>query len=239
MKLLISPKNEEEALEAIKGGADIIDVKNPKEGSLGANFPWVISCIRDLTPSEIEVSATIGNFPNLPGTASLAALGALVAGANYIKVGLYGVSNEDDAVELGMAVVKAVKDYNPKAMVVLAGYADYHRIKPQAVEASKIPGICHRAKADVAMLDTAVKDGKTLFDHLSIEDLDRFVSEAHDYGILAAFGGSIGVDHLEALHGIGLDVVGIRGAACEKGDRMKGSIKASKVRRLREIIDGF
>ena len=47
MLLLISPINHEEALESIKGGADIVDVKNPKEGSLGANFPWVIKEIRD------------------------------------------------------------------------------------------------------------------------------------------------------------------------------------------------
>ena len=38
MLLLISPINREEALESIEGGSDIVDVKNPKEGSLGANF---------------------------------------------------------------------------------------------------------------------------------------------------------------------------------------------------------
>ena len=38
MKVLISPKDEFEATEAVNGGADIIDVKNPIEGSLGANF---------------------------------------------------------------------------------------------------------------------------------------------------------------------------------------------------------
>ncbi len=37
MLLLISPI-QKEAQEAIEGGADIIDVKNPKEGSLRANF---------------------------------------------------------------------------------------------------------------------------------------------------------------------------------------------------------
>ena len=42
MLLLISPINTKEAFEAIEGGADIVDVKNPSEGSLGANFPWVI-----------------------------------------------------------------------------------------------------------------------------------------------------------------------------------------------------
>ncbi|MCJ7714056.1 hypothetical protein MUO66_06325, partial [Candidatus Bathyarchaeota archaeon] len=42
MKLLLSPKNKKEAIETIVGGADIIDVKNPTEGPLGANFPWII-----------------------------------------------------------------------------------------------------------------------------------------------------------------------------------------------------
>jgi len=37
MKLLVSPINVEEANICKIAGADIIDVKNPKEGSLGAN----------------------------------------------------------------------------------------------------------------------------------------------------------------------------------------------------------
>ena len=41
LKLLVSVIDEEDAREAYRGGADIIDVKNPEEGALGANFPWV------------------------------------------------------------------------------------------------------------------------------------------------------------------------------------------------------
>ncbi|MCJ7722212.1 hypothetical protein MUO98_07410, partial [Candidatus Bathyarchaeota archaeon] len=41
MKLLVSVVDKTEALESIRGGANILDVKNPKEGSLGANFPRV------------------------------------------------------------------------------------------------------------------------------------------------------------------------------------------------------
>jgi uncharacterized protein (UPF0264 family) len=54
MKVLISPKDEFEAKAAVDGGADIIDVKNPDEGSLGANFPWVIRQVRNLVPQSIE-----------------------------------------------------------------------------------------------------------------------------------------------------------------------------------------
>ena len=76
MLLLISPINHDEAIESIEGGADIVDVKNPKEGSLGANFPWVIKDIRELTPDDMLVSATLGDVPYKPGTVSLAAMGA-------------------------------------------------------------------------------------------------------------------------------------------------------------------
>ena len=128
MLLLISPINREEALESIEGGADIVDVKNPKEGSLGANFPWVIKEIRELTPEDKLVSATLGDVPYKPGTVSLAAMGAHVSGADYIKVGLYGTKDHDEAVEVMENVVKTVKDVSEDTIIVAAGYADAHRV---------------------------------------------------------------------------------------------------------------
>lgn len=100
MLLLISPKNIEEAKEAIAGGAHIIDVKNPPEGSLGANFPWVIEEVKNITPKNLLVSATVGDVPYKPGTVSLAALGVAVSGADYIKVGLYGTKTYYEAVDV-------------------------------------------------------------------------------------------------------------------------------------------
>ena len=94
MKLLVSPINREEAIIASRGGADIVDVKNPKEGSLGANFPWIIRDIKEAVDGRQPISATIGDFNYKPGTASLAAFGAAVAGADYIKVGLYDIQTE-------------------------------------------------------------------------------------------------------------------------------------------------
>jgi uncharacterized protein (UPF0264 family) len=91
-KLLISPKTIEEAKIVVSADVDFIDCKNPEEGSLGANFPWIIKEMKNLIPKEGSqlLSATIGDFPNLPGSASLAALGAVVSGADIIKVGLKG-----------------------------------------------------------------------------------------------------------------------------------------------------
>ncbi|MTK64090.1 MAG: (5-formylfuran-3-yl)methyl phosphate synthase [Methanobacterium sp.] len=237
MLLLISPINAEEALESIEGGADIVDVKNPKEGSLGANFPWVIKNIREITPEGMHVSATLGDVPYKPGTVSLAAAGAVVSGADYIKVGLYGTKNYDEALEVMENVVKSVKEFDEDALIVASGYADAHRVG--AVDPMEIPRVAADAGADLAMVDTAVKDGKTLFDFMDVDKLQKFNDTIHDYGLKSALAGSIKKDQLKLLYDIGCDVVGIRGAACTGGDRNNGSIHRTAVKELKNMIENF
>ena len=106
MRLLVSPMNLDEARAALDGGADIIDVKNPKEGSLGANFPWAIKAVAELAAGRVPVSATIGDLEFKPGTASLAALGAAMVGADYVKAGLLGVKTQDQAMEMMDGIVR-------------------------------------------------------------------------------------------------------------------------------------
>lgn len=233
MKLLISPMNQEEVLNAVSGGADIIDVKNPSEGSLGANFPWVIKELRGIVPESIEVSATVGDFPNLPGSASLAALGAATCGVDYVKVGLYGVKSISDADYFSKMVVKSVNEFNRNVSVVLAAYADYNRI--DAIDFKLLPDVGARAGANVVMIDTAVKDGKRLFDHASLTELSDFVLRAHELGLITAFGGSIVGDDFEILYDLGVDIVGVRGAACENENR-RSQIKENKVRALKSKL---
>lgn len=232
MKLLISPADEQEAVEAIAGGADIIDVKNPKEGALGASFPWVINQIRKITPANIEVSCAIGDVPNLPCAVSLAALGAATTGVDYVKVGLYGVKTKEAAVYLMQGVTKAVTDYNSAVKVVATGYADAERIG--SVNPLLVPEIAHNAKADVAMIDTAVKDGKNIFAFLTADQLRRFVKSAHTYGLKAALAGSLRKNDLSTVYALGADIMGLRGAACTSGDRVNGRITRENVQALVE-----
>jgi uncharacterized protein (UPF0264 family) len=234
LKLLISPKDEKEAAEAIAGGADIIDVKNPKEGALGANFPWIIKRIREITPKNIEVSCTLGDVPNLPGAMSLAALGAATTGVDYIKAGLYGLKTEEDAVYLTRSVTRAVRDFDSSIKVVITGYADASRVG--SVNPMLIPDITHKAQADIAMIDTAVKDGKNLFTFLTINQLRSFVDAAHDHGLKAALAGSLKKEDLPAVYALGADVVGLRGAACTHGDRVDGRITRETVQELVEVV---
>jgi uncharacterized protein (UPF0264 family) len=234
LKLLISPKNEQEAIEAIAGGADIIDVKNPEEGPLGAIFPWVTKRIRQVTPPNIEVSCTLGEAPTVPGSMALAALGAATTGVNYIKAGLYGLKTPEEAVYLMQNVTKAAKEYNPLIKVVASGYADAARIS--TVDPLLVPKIAHEAQADIAMLDTAIKDGKSLLTFLTKTQLRRFVEAAHNYGLKAALAGSLQKDELPLVYALGADFAGVRGAACTLSDRVNGQITREKVRDLIEVV---
>ncbi len=230
MKVLISPKNESEAREAVNGGADIIDVKNPVEGSLGANFPWVIQSVRALVPPSIQVSATVGDFPHLPGSAALAALGAACSGADFVKVGLRGSHTVSDATFLMQHVTRAVKDYDARKKVVVAAYADYKRAG--TINPMLLPEVAERAECDVVMVDTFVKDGTGLFDFMDASACARFVDEGHTRNLDVALAGSIKLHDIPPLKELGADIIGIRGAACSSGDRVGGTIQAANVKSL-------
>jgi len=216
MKLLVSPINVTEAKAVLDGGADIVDVKNPKEGSLGANFPWMIRAVVDMVGSKKPVSATIGDFNFKPGTASLAALGAAASGADYIKTGLYDIQTTDQAEELLSNVVRSIKGYDSNKFAVAAAYADYRRIN--SISPLLLPAVGAKVGADVVMIDTGIKDGRSLFEFMSEEELTRFVDDARDLGLTTELAGTIKFEDLDVLRQINPDILGIRGVVCG-GDR--------------------
>lgn len=234
IKLLISPKTVEEAKIVISAKVDLIDCKNPKEGSLGANFPWIIREMKTLIPNNSNqlLSATIGDFPNLPGSASLAALGAAVSGADIIKVGLKGPQNVEQGISLMQNVVKAVKNYDKNIWIVTAGYADYRRMGSN-LDYLSIPTITSESGADVAMLDTYIKDEKGLFDFLNVNELIEFKKKAHQLNLKVALAGNIRQNVLPNIRKINPDIIGIRSMVCERHDRNNGKIRLDLIENLK------
>jgi len=236
MKLLVSPKDVEEAKAVICGNADIVDVKNPKEGSLGANFPWVIRAIKELVEKErgngMEMSAAIGDFDYKPGTASLAALGAASAGADYIKIGLLKIKTRQEAIDLLTGVVKAVKGFDPTKKVVSAFYSDYKRIN--SISPFEITEIGKEVDIDVAMVDTGIKDGRSTLEFLSEEELKTFISESKALGLDTALAGALTFEDLPMIKEINPDILGVRGMVCG-GDR-NAQVRAELVTELRRKV---
>jgi hypothetical protein len=227
MQLLVSPRDIPEARKSLT--ADIIDVKKPSEGSLGANFPWVIREIKSLSTK--PVSAAIGDFDYKPGGASLAAYGAACSGADYIKVGLMfdGIDKASDLIE---SVVKAVKDEFPKKRVVISAYSDYLRLG--SISPFDMAPLVREAGADLAMIDTGIKDGKSTFDFMDEATLTRFTWKNHDLGIGTAIAGALKMEDIPMLKRINPDIIGVRGMVCG-GDR-NASIREELVQKLMVMV---
>lgn len=232
MRLLVSPMNIEEARAALAGGADILDVKNPKEGSLGANFPWAIKAVAEMAGGRVPVSATIGDMDYKPGTASLAALGAAFSGADYVKVGLLGVKSAEQAGDMLENIVRAVKGYDRRRKVVASAYSDYSRV--DSIPPMLLPAVAESSGADVVMVDTAIKDGKSTFEFIGERGLSEFISAGQNLGLEVAIAGTIGFQDLDLLKRIDPDIIGVRGIVCG-GDR-KSSIKPELVKKLKLAI---
>jgi (5-formylfuran-3-yl)methyl phosphate synthase len=233
MRLMISVISINEAQEALQGGAEILDIKNPAEGSLGAQSPGLIREISRLFSAEAEISAAIGDLPNLPGTAALAALGAATCGADYIKVGLHGTRNETDAIALLREVQHGILGFDTK--VIAALYGDYSRAGTLNPEC--LARIAAKAGVHGCLLDTAIKDGNTLFDFLPPRTLRLMAQQAHEAGLSFGLAGTLREQDLPLANDLGADVVGLRTAAC-RNNRRNGPLEAARVKKLCEQISG-
>ncbi len=156
MRLLVSVVSAVEARRALAGGADIVDVKDPGEGPLGAPAPRVLSEVVRAVDGAVPVSVALGDLPDLPHTAALAARGAAVSGAAFVKVGLRGVRSLDRAVAVMSAVLDAVAD---QVAVIAVGYADAGALDPPALDAALLPG-CRRENGDRRRARRHVRQGR-------------------------------------------------------------------------------
>lgn len=220
MKVLLSPTTVEEAevVMSCEEKCDILDIKNVKEGSLGAQMPWIIKeIVQQAHKRGFVTSATLGDLPHKPGTAAQAALGVAHCGADYIKAGLEGSRTVEHATELMKACVEAARTVNPKAKVVASGYGDFARFNGlhwrDLVEAG------HRAGCAAVLIDTFIKDGRTLFDNMSVKECKELCDKARAYHMEVALAGSIKKENLDALFEIGPTFIGVRGAVCGAGNR--------------------
>jgi uncharacterized protein (UPF0264 family) len=237
VKLLVSVVSAAEARAALAGGADIIDVKDPREGALGAPSPGTLAEVVAAVNGAAPVSVALGDLPDLPHTAALAACGAAACGVDYVKLGLRGVRGLDRAVALVTAVGDALGAVTAGSgpAVVAAAYADGATADPPAFEPALLPELVARTGIAGALVDTLLKDGRGLYGSLSEATVGDLVARTR------AAGGSFGVaGQLRAgqLGRVQADIVGVRSAVCCGGDRaasLDAELVAAAVAEVRAV----
>ena len=86
---LASVRDAEEAELALHAGADIVDLKDPAQGALGALPPDTIAACVKQVAGRAPVSATIGDLP-LEGDGVRAAIRKTASlGVDYVKLGIF------------------------------------------------------------------------------------------------------------------------------------------------------
>jgi uncharacterized protein (UPF0264 family) len=234
IKLLISITAADETRAVFEGAADIVDVKNPAEGALGAASTEVLSEVRRLLPADCPTSAALGETDSAEGTLALAAYGAAALGARYVKVGLR-LGESQKAVSLLRSMGASAQRANPDCGLIAVGYADAEYIG--AIPWQHLPEIARAAQVEGCMIDTAIKNRQGLFNHCQESALKQWVAECRQARLLCALAGSLNRDDLPAVRRLRPDIVGFRSAAC-RGDRINGRIDPELVAALGAGLKG-
>jgi uncharacterized protein (UPF0264 family) len=234
MRLLVSVRSQAEVAAALIGGADIIDAKEPSEGSLGAVTPRVLAGIMRRVPPEVELSVALGD---LLGTSQLLQMiGRLPLlqrrSATYLKLGFAGLSSSERAGLLLRAAVAAAREHPLNPRVIAVAYADWDCAESPSPDA--LAAVASRAGAAGLLIDTYRKDGRTLLDLMMPDRLAVLIQEVRSAGLITAVAGALGPDDVPSLREAAPDIIGFRGAACEGG--RSGRVTEDRVRRLRRVL---
>ena len=231
MMLLVSAQNMEEALEADKGGADIIDLKNLQEALVGSAHPDLLEAVRERIPAEKHVSVTLGVVPNQAGTVAMAARAAAMLNATSVKVG-FCETDYDTALEVLKEARRALRGYDTKLIGSL--FADNQLFG--GLEPRQMVKLARESECDGFLIDTLTKDGRNLFDFIPENELREMVLEAKQYGLSTALSGHLKLSDLDELARINPDIVGVRGAVCRSGER-DAAVAAEAVAHFKYELD--
>lgn len=206
-KWLASVESLEEAQLLVEQLPDILDMKNPSKGALGALTHQTVTQIVNWINKRCLCSATVGDLPMQPEIISAAIRSMAETGVDYVKIGLFD--------EPGL--IQCIQQLEPtiislKKPVIAVIFAD------QLPQQELIPLLEKYGFAGV-MLDTARKDGQGLLNHLSVAALHQFVVEAKSAGLLCGLAGALRIEDIETLSPLQPDYLGFRSALCHQHRR--------------------
>lgn len=135
---------------------------------------------------------------------------------------------ESGAIKWALAHCESDSDWQSKAselasrlpcreQAILVHYADHATVKapnwPTTLQATR------QLNLKYLLIDTAIKDGRTLLDYYSQQGLTSMIADASKWGIDVAIAGSISLDSIPSLTNVGAAWIGVRGAVCSSNSR--------------------
>jgi len=224
--LLASVRSADEAFDAANAGAELIDLKEPSAGALGGvAIGEIARIVRELRARYAvrPISATIGDLPNdALDEITARVLDVAAAGVDYVKVGVSPGAGADACLRhlasLPAAVVPVLlsDDGVDRELVVLAAQLGFVGI----------------------VFDTALKDGRTLFDCVDVGVLAGCIADARSKGVMTAVAGSLRWDDRDRILMLSPDIAGFRGALCEEREGRGGRLDPRRVEKWVRVLHG-
>ena len=206
-KWLASVQSFEEAQALIPALPDILDIKNPSQGALGALDIITVASIVRLVAKNCQTSATIGDLSMQAGLINPAMVEMAASGVDYVKVGVFPDQNLMGCLE-GMA--KTLEQLSVPVIAVLFVDKMPSQDVMSQLKQSGFKGV---------MVDTAIKDGRHLLDHWDADQLSDFINEANHYDLLCGLAGALRYEDIAELQFLGADYLGFRSALCQNRER--------------------
>jgi uncharacterized protein (UPF0264 family) len=227
-RLLISVRDATEAQSAFAGGADLIDVKEPNRGALGAatRDVWreVLAKINERRP----VSCALGELQER----DVLERAREATGMSFAKVGLAGLQGNRDWQVQWRCVQHALPQPTALVAVIYADWQDARTPLP-----CEILDHCAMLGCHWALIDTWQKGAGNLFQRIDDQGLKSIVSRAQSLQMQVVIAGSLTLDDLPHAMSFNPDYVGIRSAACVGG--REGRISDTLVSQLSSGVRDF
>ncbi len=219
---LASVSSIEEAELVRSLGADVIDLKNPNRGALGAVDLDTAQSIVATIGNKATLSATIGDLPLYAGELEASVSRMYATGVDIIKVGVFDESLSRFALNaMGRLAGRNIRIVLVFFAEFFTGDIDFPRLKKTGIMG--------------AMLDTCEKENGNLRKKLDDETLTEFVTNAKRAGLVSGLAGSLTGADIPPLLRLNPDYLGFRGALCKEYKRNM-QIDGIKVSAIRELI---
>jgi (5-formylfuran-3-yl)methyl phosphate synthase len=227
--LLVSVRSAAEARIALAGGADIIDVKEPRRGALGPADPIVWTEILEAVGSRAPVSAALGELHS----DEIRGYAACATGFTYAKAGLSDWQRWPDLAKKWLEIERALP---PPVRAVPVVYADIDSTGSKTFEAAARSAIeiARASQSGLLVIDTFHKNCGNLLDLVTIQTLQNLSHAAASQRVRLVLAGSLNERAIDKLLPLNPAYIGVRGAACAGG--RDGTIQLGCVKSLAQLV---
>lgn len=220
--MLASVNSLAEALLVLNAEVDIIDLKQPEQGALGALEVSDVKKIVAEIAGRCPVSATIGDLPMQPELVFNAVKAMSETGVDYIKIGFFP---GDD----WHGTVKKLAELTGQNHALIAVLFADTQVDFAIINLLKVAGF------KGVMLDTMNKQSGALLQVMSMAKIVGFIAQVKKLELMCGLAGSLRLEDIPVLLPNKVDYLGFRGALCE-GQNRSGQLNKQAVIQIKELI---